>query len=679
MGASALMTLGMRAMSANYAALQATGHNIANANTVGYSRQSADLATAGGQFTGAGFFGKGVDVATVQRAHSEFLTREAATTKSIAAADAARSNQLQQLEKVFSMGEDGLGYATQQLYSAFVDVVNKPQDAAARQVVLARTDELAARFRSAGGQIDTIQAGVTSDLKNNIAAANMLSQRIADLNQKIAMLKGSGHAPNDLLDQRDLAVNELSRYVQVTTIGAEDGTLSVFIGGGQKLVLGNQVTKLGAVADPFDASKVQLGIVDAGGTVRAMPDALVTGGAIAGLLRFQNNDLVHARNLVGQLAASVAGTLNAQQALGLDLLTPPGAGAPMLAVGAPLTLPSSNNTMAGGVPVASYVNGSGVRVSSVSMAVVDPTQLKASDYELFADPNLPAGSYQLTRRSDGTAQTVTNGSIVDGFRIDIAAPAPAPRDRFLLQPVGAAARNVARVLDDPKGIAAASPVSATFDVDNLGTASLAGLAATSANPAAPELNATITFTNDTGAYSWELRDAGGALVRSGTGNWTAGQPIRSDAWTPATPAQRYDWALSLNGVPRSGDTLTLAKTAIASADNGNAKALLALRDAKIVGVQDLGGGTVVPGTTAADAWANVLADVGVRVQGAKLAEEMSSTIAADAKAAESEKSGVNLDEEAARLIQFQQSYQAAAKMLQVAQQVFDTLLQAGGA
>jgi flagellar hook-associated protein 1 len=678
MSASALMSLGVRAMTANYAALQATGNNIANANTVGYSRQSVVLETAGGQFTGAGFFGKGVNVATVERAHSDFLTREAATTTAVASADAARSSQLQQLEKVFSMGEDGLGYATQQLYSAFVDVANKPQDASSRQVVLSQADALAAQFRTAGEQIDSIQAGVTSDLKNNVASVNMLSQKIADLNQKISALQGSGHAPNDLLDQRDQAVKDLSQYLQVTTIGADDGSLSVFVGGGQNLVLGTQATKLAALTDTFDPSKVQLGIADAGGTVRAMPTSLITGGSIAGLLRFQNSDLVDARNLVGQLASAVAGSLNSQQALGLNLLSPASAGTPILSVGSPLTLPSSANAMAAGVPVASYVNASGVRVPSVSMTVVDSKELQASDYELYADPNLPAGSYQLTRLSDGTSQTVTNGSVVDGFRIDVAAPAPASRDRFLLQPVAAAARNTQRVLDDPNGIAAASPVTATFNINNTGTASLASLSATSVNPAAAELNASITFTNDTGAYSWQLRDAGGTLVRSGTGTWTAGQPIDSSAWTPATPAQRYDWQLNLNGVPRNGDTLAISKTTIASADNGNAKALLALRDAKIVGQRTLASGTVVPGTTTTDAWANTLADVGVRVQGAKLSEQMSASIASDAKTAATEKSGVNLDEEAARLIQFQQSYQAAAKMLQVAQQVFDTMLQTAG-
>ncbi len=168
MGASALMSLGMRAMTANYAALQATGHNISNANTEGYSRQSVVLETNGGQFTGAGFFGKGVNVATVQREHSEFLTREASTTKSIAAADEARSSQLQQLEKVFPLGEAGLGYASTQMFNALVDVANKPSDTSSRQVVLARAGEFASRLKTAGEQLDTLQQGVTEELKGSI-------------------------------------------------------------------------------------------------------------------------------------------------------------------------------------------------------------------------------------------------------------------------------------------------------------------------------------------------------------------------------------------------------------------------------------------------------------------------------------------------------------------------------
>ena len=244
MGTGALMALGSRAMFANYAALQATGNNIANANTEGYSRQQVNLQTAGGQFTGAGFFGKGVDVATVQRSHDEFLTREAAATRSTAALDEALSKQLEQLERVFTTGEAGLGHAVGQVFNAFADVASKPQDIASRQVVLARTNELTARFRTAAAQIQSLQAGVTQDMKASVAAVNALSKQIGALNQQIASVQGYGHQPNDLLDQRDTVLSKLSEYLQISTVAADDGSVSVFVGGGQKLVLGNIATEL---------------------------------------------------------------------------------------------------------------------------------------------------------------------------------------------------------------------------------------------------------------------------------------------------------------------------------------------------------------------------------------------------------------------------------------------------
>ena len=658
---SSLLNIGQRALMANYAALQVTGNNVANANTPGYSRQSIELATAFSQQTGNGFFGKGVDVTTVTRAHDAFLTREAATAASLAAADDARSAQLQKLETVFPTGEDGLGYTAQQLFNAFVDVSNKPQDTAARQVVLARVGDLAARFRAASDQLDAQQAGIAQDLRTSVESINALTTRIASLNANIASAQGTGHAPNDLLDQRDAAIADLSKIVQVTTVASADGTVGVFLGGAQRLVLGGESTPLVALADPFDPAKVQLGVSE-GGTTRAFPDGFIAGGSVAGLLRVQNHDIPDARGLLGQMASAIAGALNDQQALGVDLGSPPGAGAPLLSIGAATVAPSSNNAMAGGVPVASYVNGAGVRVSSVSIAVVSTSQLQPSDYELVADPALPAGSYRLTRLSDNTSQTVSSGDVVDGFRIDIAAPPPAPRDRFLLEPVTPSIRTIARALDDPKGIAAASPVTATVAATNTGTAAIASVAATSPS-LNPNLTATVTFTDDLGNYTWNLVDTTAVLPpTSGTGTWSAGQPIALNGF-----------ALQLSGVPKNGDVLTVAKTTVPAGNNGNANALMALRDATIVGQGAAGAG----GVNVTDAYASALANVGVRVQSASLAADQSAAVASDAKTAVAEKSGVNLDEEAARLIQFQQSYQAAARILQVAQAVFDTLLQVG--
>jgi flagellar hook-associated protein 1 FlgK len=641
MSGSTLLSIGTRAMFANYAALQTIGHNIANVNTEGYSRQQVELATAQGQFTGAGFFGKGVDVVAVTRAHNEFLTREAATATAQSAADAARLEQLQRLEAVFPPGENGLGYAASSLLNAMVDLASRPADTSTRQVVLARAQELAQRYAGAGAQIDALQGGVVQDLQVAVASVNRLAQGIATVNDQIARAQGTGHAPNDLLDRRDQLIAELSELVQVTTLPADDGTMSVFIAGGQRLVLGLQATALTVVQDEFDPTRAAIA-ADDGGTPRPLPSSLLSGGEIGGLLRFQNEDLADARTALGRMAATLATRLNEQQALGLDAGNPPGAGAPLFAFGALQSLPAQTNAR----------DVSGNFIGTVSMTIADESALQASEYTLEPDLAAP-GQYRLTRLSDGLVRTVASGDTVDG--LTITASAVAANDRFLLQPVSRAAANLRRVLDDPRGLAAASPLQAERNAANTGTASVASLRV--ASPTAdPQQTASISFTA-AGAYNWELRDrTTNALLSSGSATWQPGQPIALNGFE-----------LQLDGVPAAGDIFTVAQTLYPATSNGNALALAALRDERFVG-----------GETITDAYASVMAGVGVSVQSARTASEVSGSVATQARERLSSQTGVNLDEEAARLIQFQQSYQAAAKVLQVAQSVFDTLLQAAG-
>ena len=645
MGSSNLMSIGMKAMAANFAALQTTGHNIANANVAGYSRQQVELQTTAGQFTGAGFFGKGVDVASVTRLHNEFLTREAAATTSQSMGDQARLDQLDRLEKVFATGELGLGYAAGQLLNSMADLASRPQDASTREVVLARAQDLASRFAAAGAQLDSLQNGVAQDLQNGIAAVNNLTARIGQVNEQVSRLAGIGQPANDLLDQRDQLIAELSRYVQVSTIPATDGSVAVFMAGGQRLVLGKDVTPLTLLPDAFDISRQAVGIVE-NGVTRALPSALVASGSLGGLLRFQNDDLASARNQLGQLATALSASLNQQQALGLDLRTPPGSGAALFAIGAPVALPASSN----GRDLA------GNFIASVSMTLADATQLQASEYELRSDP-ANAGQYLVTRLSDGLQRSIASGATLDGVTITVGAPVPTASDRFLLQPLTRAANDMRRVLADPRGLAAASPLEAVRGITNTGTANVGSLAIASAS-VNPQNTATISFTNASGDYAWQLRDRStNALVSSGTGTWTAGTPIALNGFN-----------LQLDGVPASGDNFTVAMTAHPEANNGNALALAALRDARLVG-----------GQTITDAYASTMAGIGVRVQGARSSTEISQAVAANAEAQRTSQTGVNLDEEAARLLQFQQSYQAAAKVLQVAQTLFDTLLQTAGA
>ena len=442
---------------------------------------------------------------------------------------------------MFPTDEAGLGYAAQQAFNSFVDVANNPQDPSARQATLAKLGDMANDFADASSQIDSQQAGVADELRTSVASVNSLTSQIAALNKQIASAVSSGNTPNSLLDQRDTAVNNLSQLVQVTTVASADGTVGVYLGGSQTLVLGSNATALTTVADAFDPSKLQVGISE-GGTTRAFPDGFIGGGSVGGLLRFQNHDIADARGLLGQLASAIAGALNSQQALGLALGTPASAGAPLLSIGAPKVLPSSNNAMAGGVPVASYIDGTGTRVSSVSITVVDSKALQPSDYQLTADPSLPAGQYRLTRLSDGTSQTVASGDTVDGFRIDIATPVPSVRDTFVLQPTSNAASGMALALTNPAGIAAAAPVTATLGVSNTGTAGVGSLAAV--DPSInPNLTATISFTDNSGGYSYSLVDTTGVLPTfNGTGTLTAGQPIALNGWQ-----------LNLTGAPKSGD------------------------------------------------------------------------------------------------------------------------------
>lgn len=666
MGASPLMSIGLRAMSASYASMEATSHNIANANVAGYSRQQAELVTAKGQFTGAGFFGKGVDVKTVTRAHDEFVTRAAATAKSLASLDAARQERLQQLEQVFPTGEAGLGYTTGQFMNALVDLASRPGDSATRQVVLARAEDLSTRFNSAAEQLDVIQATLTADLKTAVTSVNGYADSIARLNDQIAASRGLGQPPNDLLDERDQLISKLAEQIQVSTVEADDGTMGVFIAGGQRLVLGSIPSHVSIAKDPRDPSRAALALGE-GTAQRVIDENSLGGGTISGLLKFQNKDLVDGRNLVGQLAASIAGAINAQQQLGVNLQEPIGSvvSQPLFAIGAPLAIPNNNNAKD---------PATGAFLSGVAMTVVEPTALQAADYELRADPSTP-GAYQLTRLSTPPlTRTIASGDVVDGLRFDITGAPPLTTDRFLLQPVGKAAQGLKRLLEDPRDIAAASPLVATTANTNTGTAKVASLTMLS-QPPLPDATARITFTSDSGDYSWELFDSSGGSLGTGTGTWSADNPI------PAPPADINGFDLRLSGVPRNGDTIDITpiQPQYVASNNGNALALSALRDAKIIGQDMSASGALSGGAVATDAYASALANIGVRVQSAKSAATISAAVSAQAEGARTETSGVNLDEEAARLIQFQQSYQAAAKVLQIAQSLFETLLQTAGA
>jgi flagellar hook-associated protein 1 FlgK len=654
---SNLLNLGARAMLANQAALAVAGHNIANVNTPGYSRQTAAFETATPQFTGAGFVGKGVDVANISRSYNRFLSVEAYGARAEAARDQTLRTNLERLEQLFPPGEQGLGNAANQFLNAMIDLTSRPADPSSRQVVLGRAQELASRFASAGTQLADLQAGVNTELRIQVGKVNDLARQLAQVNNAIAQLAGSGKDPNDLLDQRDQLVYDISQYVAISTVEPGDGTITVFVGGGQKLVLGAQAEQLAVEGDAFDPLRSRVSLVQPGGLL-PLDDSLLAAGSIAGLLKFQNDDLQAARNGLGQLATALALRVNERQALGLDLSNPPGAGAPLFDVGTPQALPASTNAK----------DAFGNYLAGVAVTWVEPNQLQASSYLLKADPAVP-GSYLLTRESDGLVRSVADGDIVDGFQISFNPAAPGAFDQFRIEPVATAALNMRRILDAPQGLAAASPITAVTNVANTGTATVDTLYVV--DPAGVNVGAQLPefifgTANADGSVNYQVVGLFGTL----NGVWRAGQPIGNEAGIA------LGFELRLNGVPRNGDRITIDATLYPDQNNGNAKAFLDLQTEAFVGQRPLAGGGLGSGFTFSDAYAGLVGDIGTRTQSARFLSEVSTNVASEALTARESEAGVNLDEEAARLLQFQQAYQASARLLQVAQATFDELLNA---
>jgi flagellar hook-associated protein 1 len=635
---SMLMQLGTRAMFAAYAQLQTTGQNIANANTAGYSRQQVILGTTEGQYTGSGFFGRGVTVQSVTRASNMFLTTQAAATKAEAASDEARLGMLRQLEQVFGIGEGGVGYAATRMFNAFADLAAAPADLSARQAVLARAEDFASLARSSSDQLEMLQSNVFNDVRNSVADVNQMASEVASLNAKIVGALATNHTPNDLMDARDRLISSISEKIEVQTINASDGSISVFIGGGQSLVLGGISNKLVARQDEFDPARVGIGI-SVSGFITPVPDEQLGAGSMSGLIAFQNEDLADARNRLGQIVASLGTTMNLQQSFGIDLAGV--TGSDLFTLGAPQSLAHADNAR----------DALGVPVGSVDLAIVDPTALQASEYVFQEDPAAP-GTYKATRLSDGYVHTglVGGGEVIDGFSVTFGAPPPQAGDRFLFKPVSTAARNLVTAITNPRGIAAGSPLQASTPAANTGTMSIGSFDIVAA-PTAAYQAMTVQFTSATGDY--DIVDSGGGVLASGT-------------WDSSGPIQYNGFSLTLKGVPANGDTVAIRLTTLPASSNGNALSFDSLAERWLIN-----------GQTVADAYAETLSSVGVRVQGMVAAASTSATVAQRTEEALTSEVGVNLDEEAARLIQYQQAYQAAARMLQTAQQVMDTLIQLG--
>jgi flagellar hook-associated protein 1 FlgK len=653
------MNVGVSALIANQQALTTTGHNIANVNSAAYSRQTIATKALVGQNMGTGYVGKGVQVATIMRNYNELLGKQSNAANAASAADAIRYQSLVQMQDVYSGGDSSLGAAINSMMNAFADVEAAPADGTARNVVLTRMSELTARFRAASATLQEMDYATNQQVTNNVTLVNNLAGQVASLNMQIARALASGHQPNDLLDARDQIIREINQYVQTTQVDADSGAINLFVGGSQALVLGSSTGQL-SVAETAEypgSGKLSLYFSQPNGEHVELTANMVGGGEIAGLLKFNNDDLVTGRNLLGRLALSIGTELNQQNKLGLTLSGN---------FGTDLFKLTTSTT--GWSNIAGYDAGNAAQ--SAQATVTDTHALVASDYRIQFNG---AGGAQLVRLSDGkltdlTVNPVTGGinQTVDGLQFTVpgaVANAAQKGQSILFQPFSKAADEIQPLVHNAADLAVSNAVTANITSSNAGTLQLSSLRATDLT-GIPAQNAPVRITFDgAGNYSYQTYDPA-------TSSWSAASAAAT--YTSGQAIQINGWNITLTGTPGSGDSVDVGNAKDLGdgykLNAGNASAFLALRDAAIFD----------NGTSLSDGFSSAMAVIGTRTQSAKYAAELSETVANNLNADRTAVSGVNLDEEAARLLQYQQAYQASAKIISTAQSLFDSVLSAVG-
>lgn len=674
--ATGLINSGMSGIQVAQLGLATTSHNIANASTTGYNRQRIIQSSNVATLTGSGYIGQGAHVSTVERMYNRFLNNQVNSAQTQVSSLSTYYSQITQIDNMLADANSGLSPALQDFFTGVQQVAAYPSQVASRQALVSSAQALISRFQGLNDQLGQMYDGVNGQITSTVSAINSYATQIGELNKQIIVAQSSNNQqPNDLLDQRDQLVAELNKLIKVSTTTNTDGSFNVFIGSGQQLVVGTQVSSLVAMQSSADASRITVGLTANGGN-QEMPESLIIGGSLGGLLSFRRETLDAATNGLGRVAASMALTFNAQHALGQDLL---GQSAD---TAAPSTFQANFFSIPTPTVVGNTNNSTTPPVATVTAALVVPTSsanytnLTNSDYRL----DRTATGYTLTRLSDGitwsgaNAATLSNTvSATEGFTFSDAGTM-IDGDSFIIEPTRDVAKNIkinSVIAADPRLIAAASPIrtvagsiSATGVVTNAnkGNATIsAGSVATGYDSFATAFPIKLSYSSSSGLSGFP--SVAVTVTNGGTSTtFPAGTPV---TYTSGATISFSGISFEITGAPSDGDTFVIARNSAGTTDGRNALALGLLQTAN-----------TMSGKTASyqGAYAQMVSDVGNKTREVSVTEEAQQALLDQATSASQSVSGVNLDEEAANLIKYQQAYQASAKVIDVASKLFDTLL-----
>lgn len=670
--------IGISGIQAAQLGLLATEHNVVNANTPGYTRQRTVQATNSAVNTGSGAIGQGVHVQTIERLYDRFLTAQVNTASTKLSEIDAYYSQIKQIDNLLADPSAGLSPALQDFFAGVQQVAANPSLLSARQSMISSSQTLVNRFQSIDLRLTEMGSEVNGKITDAVAEINSYAEQIAELNQRIIIAESSyGKPANDLLDQRDKLISDLNGLIKVSTTTNTDGSFNVFIGTGQQLVVGARAMKMTATASSADSGKIVVGLATAGNGVLELPEKLIVGGKLGGLVSFRGEVLEAVRNDLGRIAASVALTVNAQHALGQDLLGNTGSAVQAyfsLANAAPSVLPNSNNTGTA-APVATFLPPSyGPEAANGNFY----TNLTTSDYRLTFNGT----NYSLLRLSDNkvfTPSVLPGGTLTaDGISLALPGTGVSAGDSFLIQPTKNVAANIgvnAAIAADSRLVAAAAPFRTTANDANTGSGTISSgtmVGTASGFNSATSLPVTLSFVaGSPGQLSFTgLGAPANVLVKyPGQAEVSVATPVN---YQPGMVISFNGMSFSISGAMNSGDSFQLLANAAGTSDGRNALALGSLQTRNTVS----GDGTQGKATFQS-AYAQLVAGNGIKTRELKVTGEAQQAMLDQAQADRDSLSGVNLDEEAVNMLRYQQAYQASAKLLEVGKTLFDTIIQLG--
>lgn len=673
-----LLNIGLSGLAANKTSLAVTGHNITNVNTPGFSRQETIQATRIPQFSGAGYIGSGTTLVDVRRIYNEFLNTQVRSSTALSSDVQAYLGQINQLDSLLAGSTTGINPGLQKVFAALQTAAEDPANIPARQLALSESEGLAKRFNTVYDRLYEQNAFINKQLSAVTDQVNQLATSIAGYNDAIAVAASNGKQPNDLLDAREEAVRKLSTFIGVTVVAQDDSSYNLFIGSGQPLVVGNKASRLEVVPGLSDPLRSEVQFVS--GNSRQGITSLITGGEMGGLIRYREDVLDTTLNAVGRLALSVTDQVNRQLGQGLDLNGQFGNG----------LFRDLNDPLLIGQRSLARVGNSDT-TANLNVLIEDTTQLTTSDYEVeFTN----ATDYTVRRISDGTSFgpfdiTVVPAAEFDGVSLNVASGTFAAGDRFRIMPTRNAGQDIRADMKRPEELAFAAPLKSQTSPANIGTGVItqptlkteidiydpvaqADLETSLRN--APPLR--IVMGAGGGAtQGYDVVDINGNVID--TGVIVPGQnnkltiTVPATAGPPAVPVP-FDYEVTISGRPQGGDNFSVSFNTNGVSDNRNALKLIDLQNRATIGINPLAPATT--GSSFTDAYGDLVERVGTLTSQARVDGEATGAILKQATDNRDSVSAVNLDEEAAKLIQFEQYYQASAQIIQVARSLFDTLI-----